>query len=209
MRVVVFGAAGGVGRELVGQALAGGHEVTAFVHHQADDLPAGVRQVEGDVLDAGAVRHAVAGQDAVFDAIGGSTPWKRTGLEPDAALNIVEAMRAEGVRRLVVTSAMGVGDSGEVVASLYEYLLVPTFLRGTMKDKTQMEADLASATDLDWIVVRPAGLTDGEVSEAVRTYEPGGGETAHTIARTDVAAFMIGQLSSDAHLRQAVNIATS
>ena len=209
MRVVVSGAAGGVGRELVGQALAGGHEVTAFVHHQADDLPAGVRQVEGDVLDAGAVRHAVAGQDAVFDAIGGSTPWKRTWLEPDAARNIVEAMRAEGVRRLVVTSAMGVGDSGEVVASLYEYLLVPTFLRGTMKDKTQMEADLASATDLDWVVVRPAGLTDGEASGAVRTYEPGGGETAHTIARADVAAFMIGQLSSDAHLRQAVNIATS
>ena len=209
MKVVVFGAAGGVGRELVGQALAKGHAVTAFVHSRADDLPAGARQVEGDVLDPDAVRGAVAGQDAVLDAIGGSTPWKRTGLEPDAARNIVEAMRAHGVRRLVVTSAMGVGDSGEFVASLYEYVLVPTFLRGTIKDKTQMEEDLALASDLEWVVVRPAGLTNGEATGNVRTYEPGGDETAHKIARADVAAFMLEQLTGDGHLRHAVNIATS
>lgn len=208
MRLVVFGAGGGVGRELVAQALDRGHEVTAFVHRRSDDLPGDLRQIEEDVLDADAVRKAVAGQEAVLDAVGGRTPWKPTDLEPRAALNIVQAMRDEGVRRLVVTSVMGVGDSRHVIPWLWELLIAPTFLRGTVKDDTKMEADLAAlATDLDWVVVRPAVLTDGERTGQVKLYEPGG-ERAHRIARADVASFMLNQLTSDAHVRKAINIAT-
>ena len=209
MRVIVFGAGGGVGRQLVRQAIAGGHEVTAFVHSDPHDLTPGARIIEGDVLNPDAVRRAVAGHDAVLDAIGGQTPWKRTGLEPDAARNIVDAMRNEGVRRLVVTSAMGVGDSGEVAGSFYEYVLVPTFLRGTMKDKAEMERDLAAATELDWVVVRPAALTDDEATGDVRVFADDEDGKAHKIARADVAAFMLEQLESDSHLRQRATIATS
>lgn len=207
MKILVFGAGGGVGGLLVEQALAAGHEVTAFVRDASGFDRPGARVIEGDVLDAAAVASAVAGHDAVLDTIGGTTPWKRTGLEPDAARNIAEGMRESGVRRLVVTSAMGVGDSGEVAGSFYEYLLVPTFLRGTMKDKAEMEQDLKAA-DLDWVVVRPAGLTDGEPTGRVKVYEPGSGDKAHKIARADVAAFMLEQVTSDRHLRQAVTIAT-
>ncbi len=209
MRVIVFGAGGGVGRQLVRQAIVGGHEVTAFVHSDPHDLTLGAQIIEGDVLEPDAVRSAVAGHDAVLDAIGGQTPWKRTGLEPDAARNIVDAMRNEGVRRLVVTSAMGVGDSGEVAGSFYEYVLVPTFLRGTMKDKAEMERDLAAATELDWVVVRPAALTDDEATGDVRVFADDEDGKAHKIARADVAALMLEQLESDSHLRQRATIATS
>ena len=112
--------------------------MTAFVHQDGGDAPAGVRSVVGDVLDAVVVAKAVAGQGAVLDAIGVRTPWKRTGLEPDAARNIVLAMQAHGVRRLIVTSALGVGDSRDVAGSFYDHLLVPTFLRGSTRDKAEM-----------------------------------------------------------------------
>lgn len=209
MKIVIFGAGGGLGRQLVAQGLAAGHAVTAFVHADGGDVPAGVRTVVGDVLDAAAVAKAVAGQEAVLDAIGVRTPWKRTGLEPDAARNIVLAMQAHGVRRLIVTSALGVGDSREVAGSFYDYLVRPTFLRGSTSDKTEMEADIAHATDIDWTVVRPAMLTDDAATGRVRVFTPDSGETAHKIARADVAAFMVEQLGSDAHLGQAVTIATS
>ena len=207
MKVLVIGAGGGVGGEAVKQAVARGHEVTALVHHAADDLAAGVRIVEGDARDPAKVREAVVGQDAVLDAVGGSTPWRRTGLEADAARAIVAVMQTEGVRRLVVVSALGVGDSKNNAPFFYEHVLMPTFLRGTVKDKAEMEEELRTA-DLDWIVVRPAALTDDEGTGEVKVYASDDEETPHKIARADVATFMLDQLGSDTHLRQMVSIAT-
>ena len=76
MNVLVVGAAGKTGSALVEQALAAGHQVTAFVHHAADyQGPAGVRIVEGEAADRGAMEAAVRGQDAVLDTIEGKTPY--------------------------------------------------------------------------------------------------------------------------------------
>lgn len=209
MRVVVFGAAGGVGRALVAASLAKGYEVTAFVHHRVTDLPAAVVQVEGDALDPDAVKHAVSGQDAVLDALGGKAPWKSTGMEPDAARNIIAAMTQSGVRRLIVVSAMGAGDSAELLNPFYEYIVVPTLLRGSTQDKNAAEAKLSAARDLDWTVVRPAPLTDEVPGGPVQLFEPGEGKTAHKASRASVARFMVDQLESDRYIRKAVNIAES
>ena len=206
MKILVIGAAGKTGEALVQQALAAGHEVTAFVHDASGYRREDVRVVEGDVLDSAKIDPAVAGQDAVLDAVGGSTPYKETTLETNAARNVMDAMRRNGVRRLVVTSAMGIGESKENAGFLYEHLLMPTFLRGTVKDKTGMEAEV-KASDLDWIIVRPAILTDGEATGNVKVFSAETSETAHKISRADVAAFMLQQLTSDTHLRQAVTIA--
>ncbi len=207
MKILIMGAAGKTGEALVQQALADGHEVTAFVHDASGYRRDGVRVVEGDVLDSAKIDPAVAGQDAVLDTVGGSTPYKETTLETNAARNVMDAMQRNGVRRLVVTSAMGVGESKENAGFLYEHLLMPTFLRGTVKDKTGMEAEV-KASDLDWIIVRPAILTDGEATGNVKVFSAETSETAHKISRADVAAFMLQQLTSDTHLRQAVTIAT-
>ena len=99
MKVLVIGAAGRSGEALINEALAAGHSVTAFVRGGAQYKKANVRVIAGDVLDADAVDVAVAGQDAVIDALGGKTPWKVTTMETSAAHNIVDAMRRNGVRR--------------------------------------------------------------------------------------------------------------
>ena len=87
MRVVMFGANGGLGRQLVLRALATGHEVTAFIRQGGGSVPQGVRTVIGDVLDAEGVAGAVAGQEAVLDAIGVRTHF--------AVRAILEGLRQE------------------------------------------------------------------------------------------------------------------
>ena len=207
MKVLVVGAGGKTGRAVVEQAVAAGHEVTAFVHHADGYDVAGVRVVEGDATDRDAVEAAVAGQDAVLDTIGGKTPYKETTLEASAAGAIVTAMKRHGVRRLVVTSTLGEGESKKN-APFSVRLLALTFLRGAVKDKAAMKAVLESS-GLDWMVLRPAILTDGSATGHVQVFDPETGKKAHKITRADLAAFMVAQLTSDEHLQQAVTIANS
>ncbi len=209
MKILVIGAGGGTGEQVVGQAVERGHEVTALVHHAKDfDAPTAVRVIEGDVLDAATVERAVAGQEAVIDTLGGHTPWKNTGLETNAARNVVEAMRKSGARRLLVVSAIGVGDTKELVPGWYEKLIMPTLLRGAMQDKEAMEPEV-EASGLAWTLVRPGHLVNGERTGQIRFFEPGQDETAHKITRADVAAFMLDALEGEKFLRQAVNIASN
>ena len=208
MKILVIGAAGKTGQAIVKQAVAAGHSVTALVHEAKGFDGSGVSVVEGDVLDAAVVAGAVAGQDAVLDALGGHTPWKETSLDSSAARNIITAMKAHGVKRLLVVSAIGVGGTKDLVPSWYEHLILPTLLRGAMKDKEKMEP-LVEASGLEWTLVRPGHLVEGEATGQVHLFEEGSGETAHKITRADVAAFMLDALTHGRYIGRAVNIASS
>ena len=209
MKVLVLGAAGKTGSAVVAQARAAGHEVTAFVHTtDGYDAPPGVVVRVGDATDPHGVGGLVAGQDAVIDTIGGTTPYKKdVTLERDTAAAVITAMRENGVRRLVVTSMVGVGDS-IASSTAFERLLLKTFLRGATPDKAALEAEVETS-GLDWTVVRPAVLTDDDPTGAVRTYEPASGEKARKISRADLATFLVGQLDDATHLGRAVTVATS
>jgi len=207
MKILVIGAGGRTGRAVVEQAVAAGHEVTAFVHKADEYNVANVRVIEGDAADSAAMDAAVLGQDAVLDTIGGKTPYKETTLESSAASTIIKAMQRNGVRRLVVTSMLGEGES-KANAPIYVRLLVATFLRGANKDKAAMESAVKSS-GLDWVILRPAILTDDPATGDVRDFDAEAGEKAHKITRADLASFMIAQLSNNEYLHQAVTIANS
>lgn len=207
MKVLVIGAGGKSGQQVVEKALAAGHAVTALVHDAADyHAPAGVRVVAGDATDAATVDQAVAGQDAVVDAIGGHTPYLKTQLERNTAKVVVAAMQHHGVRRLVVISVLGIGDSAEQGTFLYEYLMKPTFLRGAIPDKEAMEAEVKQS-DLDYVLVRPPFLTDDPATGKVHVVT--GEDKAHKITRADLAQFIVDQLTQDTCLGQAVTVANS
>ena len=143
--------------------------MTAFVR-QADEFDAAnVRVVEGDATDGAEIEKAIIGQDAVIDTIGGATPYKETTLEASAASAIINAMQRNGVRRLVVTSMLGEGES-KANSSLYERLLLATFLRGANKDKAAMESAV-KASDLDWVILRPAILNDDAATGNVEVFD--------------------------------------
>lgn len=189
---------------VVEKARAAGHEVTAFTH--ADDTsPAdGVRVVVGDAADVEAVRRAVAGQDAAIDTIGGSTPWKDSGLEAATAKAIIAGLQAEGVRRLVVVSAMGVSESADQAGFVYGRLLLPTMMRGVVSDKTRMENEV-DTSGLEFVIARPAQLTDEGENGGLKVIPAS--EKAHHTRRGDLARFLVAQLTSDVHLGRAVVVA--
>ncbi len=206
MNVIVFGASGKTGSLVVERAIAAGHTVTVFVHEANHPQSAGVRVITGDAGDPAAVRSALAGQHAVIDTIGGKTPYKDTDLEATAARNIVAAMHAGSVRRLIVVSMMGIGDSKDQTPFWYEHLLLPTFLRGATKDKTAMESAVASSA-LDFVIARPPFLTEDAPTGSYVILP--NDSTGHKITRADLAQFLVDQLTTDQYLGQAVVVANT
>ncbi|MEH0110192.1 NAD(P)H-binding protein [Tersicoccus sp. MR15.9] len=205
MKVLVVGAAGKTGRPTVARAREAGHEVTAFVHRQPESSPDGARLVVGDAQDRDAVDAAVQGQDAVIDTVGSAVPWRRTTLETETAVAIMGAMERHGVRRLIVTSSVGVDDSMAAVAPVLRVFL-PTFLRGAMRDKAAMEAAVRRS-GVDWIIARPALLTNGRATGDIRVHPEGSQNRTRSLTRSDLADFLVAELTRDEHLRTAVTVA--
>jgi putative NADH-flavin reductase len=202
MKLVIFGATGGTGRHLVEQALAEGHQVTAFARRPAalqvrhDRL----RIAAGDVSDAARVESAIEGQDAVLSALGAT---KKQAICADGMANILAAMRRAGVRRVIVLSAFGASDSHD--RSLYTRLLW-LFIRERMADKDRME-QLIKRSDLEWTLVRPPRLTDGPRTQRYRSGLDLRMTLNSRISRADTAAFMLRQLVDPNYLGKAPAIA--
>jgi putative NADH-flavin reductase len=208
MKVLVIGAAGKTGRAVVEQALAAGHLVTAFVLNADGYLPdTKVRVFEGDATDRLAMDSAMLGQDAVIDTIGGKVPYKTTTLEASAAATVIASMQSSGVRRLVVISVFGEGES-RANTNFFERLLLSTILRGAVANKAAMES-IVDSSSVDWTIVRPPILNDDPGTGNTHVLSAETGEIAHKITRADLAGFLIAQLSSSQYLHKAVTVANS
>jgi putative NADH-flavin reductase len=203
MKLVIFGATGGTGRELLKQALDQGHHVLAFARNPAklDDVKhANLQVVRGDVLDSAAVEGAVTGQEAVLSTIGAGAG--RTTLREEGTRIIVEAMERTGVRRLICQSSLGVGDSRANLSLLTKHVIVPVFLRHAFADHEGQEA-VVRKSSLAWTIVRPPHLKDGPRTEAYRHGFPATDRRVKgRISRADVADFMLKQLSDDRYLHE-------
>lgn len=168
MKVLVFGATGGSGRAAIEHLLEAGHEVSAFVRDAAMTLPfAGVKRIVGDVMLLAAVEAAVAGHDAVIVTIGIRENPIRVRLfgpartPPDVRSagthNIIRAMRKHCVRKLIVQTSYGVGDTRDRLR-LADKLLFEILLKPQIADTEKQNAEVA-ASGLDWILVQPVHLT--------------------------------------------------
>jgi putative NADH-flavin reductase len=200
MRLFVLGATGGTGRQLIDQALARGHQVTAFVRspEKLSARPEGLSVQQGDPRDAAAIAAVLPGHDAVLSALGPPGPLGSTIL-PDSARSTVSAMRSAGIRRLLIVSAAILFEDLGLLAAL----LRRTLLRNVVTGSGEMER-IVAASDLDWTVVRPPRLTNGSLTTryqvADNRFPPG----RRTLSRADVAHFMLDELDRRVHLRRIV-----
>ncbi len=202
MKIAVFGATGGTGSQVVQQALAAGHQVTALARNPAslDSADPDMTVVAGNVLDIEAVQQALTGADVAVVSLG-STANNPDNIVSQGTQVILDAIgQLGGPRRIVVVSSIGVGDSKDQVPFAFK-MLMKTVLRKAIEDKERQEA-LVKASGLDWIIVRPGGLTDGS---ATGQYQAGLDPkiSAGQVSRADVAAFVLQQLTDDTYLRQA------
>ncbi len=199
--LVIFGATGSVGRELLEQALDQGHMVTAFTRNP-DKITAdhdNVRVIKGDVLVPASVGKAVKGQEAVLCTLGAG---RKGTVRSEGTRNIIRAMESAGVRRLICQTTLGVGDSSGNLNFFWKRIMFGALLRQTFADHVRQE-EYVTASGLDWTIVRPAAFTDGPRTGQYKHGFPGT-EPSLTlkISRADVADFMLKQLTDDAYLRK-------
>ncbi|MFD8110920.1 NAD(P)-dependent oxidoreductase [Streptomyces microflavus] len=210
MRITVFGATGGIGQEVVRQALAAGHEVTAVVR-DPDRLPESMDRAAIHAVarldDPAAVRTAVAGRDAVLSGLG-SRGRKADGIAERLTGRIIDAMEAEGTRRLLVVSAVPVGPvpAGEPLVDRLARKAVGAVLAEVYADLARMETALERSAS-DWTSVRPPKLTDGPCTGTYRKVVGGAPVSSRTISRADVAHAMLGLIDDPAAVKQGVGVA--
>jgi uncharacterized protein YbjT (DUF2867 family) len=197
MRLAILGATGGIGAHLLNWALDAGHPVHALARSpQALPSRAGLTVTGGDALDAGAVVEVIAGADAVFSALG-PRGAKTPGLLAAAASNIVAAMDKAGTERLICVSAAGAYITSDPDSGWLVKLILPRILAKPFADVRQME-EVVRGSGLDWTLVRPARLVNKPGTGRYRVrpdYPPRGGRS---IARADVAHFMVAALTEAA-----------
>lgn len=204
MKIIVFGASGSVGRHVVRQALAEGHQVTAFRRTPPAEEPR-ERDLSfrlGDVLDAEAVARAVAGHDAVVVALGAG---RHGHVRAAGTRNIIAAMQNRGPRRLVCLSTLGAGDSRALLNFFWKRIIFGLLLRGAYADHQAQETAIRDS-GLDWTIVRPGAFTDGDLTGEYRHGSLAGERLALKVSRADVAHFMVGALTGNAYLRRAPGI---
>jgi putative NADH-flavin reductase len=187
MNIVVFGASGRTGLLTVFQALEKGYTVTAFTRKTTSVTIShkNIRIIEGDILDYNKVREAIEGQDGVILALGVNNR-KYTTVLSEGTGNIIRAMDECKVRRIICMSSAGIlGNDG---GFLFGKIILPLFLKEVFEDKKR-QMKLLMESDLEWVIIRPVGLTDSPKTGKYKIYDgiPGSSK----IPRADVADFML------------------
>jgi putative NADH-flavin reductase len=209
MKILVLGASRGTGALCVRSALAKGHAVTAFSRTPAklDVTHPALTNVAGDFHDAASVRSAVAGHDAVIIC---ASPRSLGGIKekPDyfsrGTKFCIDAMKEHGVKRLVVLTAHGVGESKPAASWFQRTFLIDRLLKGFFCDHDVQER-MTEESGLDFVIARPMRLTNGKAKgKYVRTAELT--RMPATISRSDLADFMVEACESATFLGKRVHL---
>jgi putative NADH-flavin reductase len=221
MKLTIFAATGGIGGQLLEQAVDASHDVTAVVRNPAR-LSRPVRAVTADMTgaDPAAVEAAVAGADAVLSGLGPRSNAD-AGVAAQGTRVIVAAMQATGVRRIVAVSAAPVGtvatpgrpnppkhDPGDgfFMRHLLSHVASVT-LGKVFADLAEME-DILAGSGLDWTVVRPPRLTGKPLTGSYRTAYGQNLRGGLSVPRADVAHYMLSVLGQPDTIKQAIGIAS-
>src|SRR5450755_366254 len=189
MRLAIFGGTGGTGLEVTRQALEHGHNVRVLVRNpnRMPVVNGNMRLVLGNVLDPESVTKTLLGTDAVLSCLGQRNLVKNTRVVSDGTRLIMAVMQQHGVRRLVLESAFGAGES-LAQANLVERLVFATLLWAPYQDKNLMEPEV-KASGLEWTILRPTLLTNGPPTG--RYTVSAGRPATGRVSRADVAAAML------------------
>jgi uncharacterized protein YbjT (DUF2867 family) len=221
MKLTIIAATGGVGRELLQQALAAGHDVTAVVRNPGK-LSRQVHAVTTDLTapDPAALESAVAGADAVLSGLGPHSN-SDAGIAAQGTRAIVAAMKAAGVQRIVAVSAAPVStlptpsnpsppkhDPGDGFFMRHLFSHLASAMYGKVyADLAQME-DILAGSGLDWTVIRPPQLTDKPLTGTYRTAHGQNIRAGWSVPRADVTQFMLHVLGQPGTIHQAIGIAS-
>jgi len=205
-RIIIFGATGGTGQELIKQALENGNKVTAFARtpEKLKISHNNLKVIQGDVLNYNNVFKSLDNQEVVFCNLGMPASDKST-LRKDGTANIVKAMEDKGINKLICQTSLGFADSKAVLPWWMKYIIVPFILKNAFKDH-ELQESVIEKSNLDWTIVRPGNMTNGKLT---KTYKHGFDPSEKIklkVSRADVAHFMLNQINNIEYLRKKVGI---
>lgn len=205
MKVLVLGATGGIGLELVRQAIQRGHSVAAFVRAPERLIPfqGSITVIQGDVLNSAELERTVEGHDAVLSGFGPRLPLSKADADllRTFAVSVTTAMQHADVRVVVVSTAFLFKDAIVPPAYLFGRL----FFSGIVSDATAMERVFQESV-LDWTIVRPPQLTDKARSGKYRVREGHLPRFGFNISRADVADCLINALDDRTSLKKILGV---
>jgi putative NADH-flavin reductase len=206
MKIVVLGATGGIGVEIIRQAITRGHSVTAVARapERLQGFADHIQLVRGNPLNTREIEQAIVGHDAVLSAFGPRTPVSNgdARLLRDFAIALTAAMKSAEIMRVVMVS---------VAFQFKNAILPPAYLLGKLlfpqvvADSAAME-QVFEKSGLDWTMVRPPKLTDGPSTGRYRMREGHLPSFGFSISRADVADFMIRAAEKRLSIRKVVGI---
>ncbi len=202
MKLVVLGATGGIGLELVRQAIQHGHSVTAFVRspERLKPFQGRITVIQGDVLSSVELERTVEGHDAVLSGFGPRLPISKedADLLRTFAVSVTTAMQHAGLRRVVVVSTAFLFKDAIVPPA---YLFGRLFFPDLVVDAEGMERTIRES-GLDWTIVRPPQLTDKPCTGKYRVREGHLPRLGFNISRADVADCLIKTLDDRTALKK-------
>jgi len=207
MKVLIVGATGQLGSLVTRSALNADHQVVAFarnpgklnIHNQALHLQA------GDVLNAEDVFHAVDGCDAVIVTIGTGMSRKNT-VRSVGTQNVVDAMQQNGVSRLICQTTLGAQESWSNLNFFWKRIMFGALIRPIFKDH-ELQESIVQESALDWTIVRPSAFKDKPGNgDYLVDIDPSVKNLKLTIAKSEIAEFLVSQLTDYSYIKRAVGI---
>lgn len=211
MKIVIFGATGLSGKVILKEALSKKHQVTVLVRNVNDFKiqDENLTVIQGSVLDRNIVNEVLKNQDAVIQSlgVGGKGNGKPTTFVSDANKIIIEEMEKTNVKRYIAMSNIGAGDSYTFMPWIFRKLILPYFMKWLqviVEDKNRMEP-LIMKSNLDWTIVRSAGMTEKPLKGTINASLDGKG-LKFTITLTDLAKFMVAQLEDKKYFKKTPSV---
>ncbi|WP_341347717.1 NAD(P)H-binding protein [Paenibacillus sp. FSL H3-0469] len=210
-KILILGASGRTGRLILDYALRKGYKVNALVRNPDKIQPReGLTLFKGTPENPEDIDHAMEGTQGVLVALNNvrtsDFPWAKQVSPPRFMANAVKgtviAMEKRGLRRIVIISALGVGDSFSTAPILLRWLEKYTNVGKTYDDHNWVDQEIRD-TDTDWTLVRAVGLSNSDKSKTLQVTEVGGPKPALIISRMNVAKFAVDALENDAYIHKA------
>ncbi|MEO6131627.1 MAG: SDR family oxidoreductase [Saprospiraceae bacterium] len=202
MRILILGATGPTGQELVRQALEKSYQVTALVRNpeKLGITHENLIVTTGDLLDETTLTNALRGKEAVLSALGAGKSLKSSNIMTNAVTNLITSLKTSNINRVVMLSAFGVGETF-AKSNFIQKLIFRTFLKNIYNDKTKADSMLRHSP-FDWTLVYPVVLTNGPRTGNYKVGETLPMKGMPKISRADVADFMLQQLTDATYLKK-------
>lgn len=208
MKIFIVGGTGGTGRQLIEQALAAGHFVTALVRNPVKlkiDHP-NLDVIKGNILEPNSFEHAINENEVVISALGHKRFIIKTNILSEGTKNIVSVMEKHKVKRFICITSMGINDSRFRLGLYYTLFVIPVILLFYFLDKEKQER-IIQRSSLDWTIVRPGQLTNGKKRITYRHgTKLGSYLLTKTISRADVAHFILQELKNGNYVKKSPSI---